>query len=179
MVQPENLREYLLQRGGLLPADGLSITEENVDRVIEAFRQGGKGCEDADHLAMFICSNCSLLGAGAAFQAAACARAGEPVYRYLVTYDFPHPGLPGEALFLAHGGSAAAAARGAPFGGRRILPGAGGNAGFLCARRRAHHEGKALAPVYPGRPETMVLDEALPVAREPQEALLQALGTTL
>ena len=73
-----------------------------------------------------------------------------------------HNRFAGEALFLAHGGSAAAAARGAPFGGRRILPGAGGNAGFLCARRRAHHEGKALAPVYPGRPGNHGVGRALP-----------------
>lgn len=179
VVQPENLREYLLQRGGLLPADGLSITEENVDRVIEAFRQGGKGCEDADHLAMFICSNCSLLGAGAAFQAAACARAGEPVYRYLVTYDFPHPGLPGKR-YSWHTADL-------PLQLRVVLHSEEEEFSRVLAEMLASFvrdgvpttKGKPWPRYTPEGRETMVLDEPCRVAREPQEALLQALGTTL
>lgn len=84
-------------RGGKKPAIGATdfITEENVDRVIAAFRAIDKKGVDPQHIFYQIGSMGGFLGGGAFRQALARAKmqAG-PVYHYFFTFDAPHPRQP-------------------------------------------------------------------------------------
>ena len=101
------------------------------------------------------------------------------MYRYLVTYDFPHPGLPGKR-YSWHTADL-------PLQLRVVLHSEEEEFSRVLAEMLASFvrdgvpttKGKPWPRYTPEGRETMVLDEPCRVAREPQEALLQALGTTL
>lgn len=84
-------------KGGRKPALGALdfITEENVDRVVAAFRAIDKKGVDPQHIFYQIGSMGGFLGGGAFRQAIARAKmkAG-PVYHYFFTFDAPHPRNP-------------------------------------------------------------------------------------
>jgi para-nitrobenzyl esterase len=88
----DTLREALLQADILLRGLYSPITEENVDRLIQAFKDNDNKNISADHLYLNIVSLISFLGGGAYYQAMAKAKqGGAPVFHYLVTYDAPLP----------------------------------------------------------------------------------------
>ena len=84
-------------RGGKKPALGATdfITEENVDKVIAAFRAIDKKGVDPQHIFYQIGSMGGFLGGGAFRQALARAQMHSgPVYHYFFTFDTPHPRHP-------------------------------------------------------------------------------------
>ncbi|MFR4172660.1 MAG: carboxylesterase/lipase family protein [Lachnospiraceae bacterium] len=92
----ENLKEKLLEAAeGRGPLQGELVTEENVDKVIEIFKELNKKQDSALQTFVKIKSLGSFLGGGAWFQAVAKAeQKGAPVYQYLVSYDTPNLACP-------------------------------------------------------------------------------------
>lgn len=64
---------------------------DNVDSVIEAFKNANKKGDSALHTFIKIASLTNFLGKGAFYQAMAKAEQGAPVFHYLITYDAPYP----------------------------------------------------------------------------------------
>lgn len=82
-VNEDNLRARAI-------SDIPAITEENADRVLEAFRKANTKGDAPWHTYVKMQSLCGFLGGGAFPQAMAKAKqGGAPVYHYLVSYDAP------------------------------------------------------------------------------------------
>ena len=87
-VTEENIREKLL---GGLPRLSVNVTEDNVDEILEVFRENNRKHDDPGHMLIKIISASGALTSGAFYQAMAQAEKGNArVYRYFNRLDVPH-----------------------------------------------------------------------------------------
>ncbi|MCR1842831.1 carboxylesterase/lipase family protein [Murimonas intestini] len=72
------------------------INREDWGRIISRFRELDKDQSSPAHLFAKICSQASMLGGGAYYQAMKKAGQKAAVYSYIVSCDSPHPGIEGQ-----------------------------------------------------------------------------------
>lgn len=87
----ENLEEHL--KGADTLESLYEVEAGNWEEIIRRFRAEDKKGDNAEHLYTKICSQCSVLGAGAYYQAMKKAGQPAPVFAYVITCDTPHPML--------------------------------------------------------------------------------------